>query len=358
MLNRLNINLGPRHRKGAVPLALLGLFVCLGSAIVLWTNEGRADLSGIARSARLVAADSSGAEAQGELVAITGRLGVEGPAYDPDFSVGGEYLRLTREAEMYAWVEKEKDDYYNYEGEWTTSPADSSQFEYPEGHTNPPMAVQGRAFDAREGIVGSFRFDPARARLTAAEAVPLGSDLRLPDWAEVVGGYIYIGAGWPTQPAIGDIRLSYTAVQAGPTVTLYGQLRGQQVEPHGAGGTRLHGVWRGNHDEALQAMHSEYVTIGWVMRLVGFSMMWGGMLLILHPLSSLLGYVPLLGQVGRAAIWFVTFVLALLLSVIIIVVSFVLHRWYLLLALVLVGLGLAAFLVYRGRKKAVTGSAL
>ena len=339
-------------RGGVLAGALFGILLLLGSVVTLWVNEGRADLSKIAQEAIVIPATSAPSEAQGQLVAATGTLEAAEPAFDADFGVRGEYVELDRDVEMYAWDEDEDDNNYSYNTEWTSSPADSAQFHYSAGHENPPMPYREATFYAQVGRVGSYTFDPSRAHLSGAESVSPGSDLRLPRAARIAGSYIYIGRGSPTQPVVGDVRISYRAVPAGRTVTLYGQLQGDQVEPFYKGNDKLYGVWGGSHEESMATMHQEYVIMGWVLRLVGFLTMWFGLNLIVSPLTNLLGFIPVLGRLGRGVIWAVNFAIALAVSLVIMLVSFVAHRWYLILAVVVVGIGLAAFFIYRQRQRA------
>jgi len=339
-------------KGGTIAGALFGVVLLLGSVVTLWVNEGRADLSKIAREAVVVPAGSAPAGAQEQLVAATGTLEAEEPAFDADFGVRGNYVRLNRTVEMYAWKEHEDNKKYTYSTEWTSSPADSSQFHQSAGRTNPPMTYQGATFYAQVGQVGQYAFDPSRAHLLGGESVSPGNDLRLPRDARVAGSYIYIGAGSPTQPRVGDVRLSYTAVSTGQTVTLYGLLQGDKVEPFVKGNGTLYGVWAGSHDEAMATMHQEYVITGWILRVVGFMTMWFGLNLIVSPLTNLLGFVPVLGRLGRGLIWGVNFIIALAVSLVVILVSFVAHRWYLILAVFVLGIGLAMFFVLRRRPRA------
>jgi hypothetical protein len=332
--------------------ALFGIVMLIGSVVTLWVNEGRADLSKIAQDAIVIPAASAPAAAQGQLVAATGTLAAETPAVDADFGVHGDYVALNRDVEMYAWKEHEDNNSYSYSTEWTSSPADSSQFHQPAGHSNPPVAYREATFYAQVGRVGLYAFDPSRAHLMAAESVAPGNDLRLPRLARIAGSYIYIGAGLPTQPVVGDVRISYTAVPTGQTVTLYGLLQGDKVEPFLKGNGTLYGVWAGNHDEAMATMHQEYVIMGWVLRGVGFLTMWFGLNLIVSPLTNLLGFVPVLGRLGRGLIWAVNFIIALAVSLVVILVSFVAHRWYLILAVFVLGIGVALFFILRRRPRA------
>lgn len=346
-----------RNRKGGVLAgALFGILMLIGSVVLLWVNEGRADLSKIAKGAIVVTEGAvAPAEAQGQLVGITGRLEIDEAAFDADFGVRGDYVELNRKVEMYAWDESESDDKYSYNTTWTISPEDSSQFEYRAGHENPAMPYRAATFYAQTGRVNDYTFDPSRAHLTSAEAVIPGDEVRLPEWGHSEGEYIYIGYygfAAPSRPAVGDVRISYTAVPAGRTVSLYGLLQGDRVEPFVKGNGKLYGFWAGSHDEAMAKMHQEYVMIGWAMRIGGLFLMWFGLNLVISPLTNLLGLVPVLGRLGRGLLWGINFVIALTISLVVILVSFVAHRWYLILAVVLVGVGVAVFFVVRQRQKA------
>jgi hypothetical protein len=343
-------------KGGVLAGALFGVLMLIGSVVMLWVNEGRADLSKIAQDAIVVTQGTAPAEAQGQLVAITGRLEIGEAAFDADFGVRGDYVELNRKVEMYAWDESQDDDKYSYDTEWTTSPENSSSFEYAAGHENPPMPYRAATFYAQAARVSGYSFDPSRAHLTSAESVRPDGELRLPQSAYVTGEYIYIGYYGPytatNQTQVGDVRISYSAVQAGRTVSLYGLLQGDQVEPFVQGNGKLYGVWAGSHDEALASMHQEYVILGWALRIGGFFLMWFGLNLLISPLTNLLGLIPVLGRLGRGLIWGVNFVIALVVSLVIILVSFVAHRWYLILAVFLVGVGVAVFFVMRQKKKA------
>ena len=139
---------GPLQRLiGSVAGMLIGAGLFLGSFLLLWVNEGRVDLSKIAVEAAPISAAAIEAGTEGRLVAATGLLTGDRPLGDSPYLRTGPYLSLERVAEMYAWEEEEEDDdgstSYSYSRVWTTSPQDSSGFRYPEGHTNPPMRVQG-----------------------------------------------------------------------------------------------------------------------------------------------------------------------------------------------------------------------
>ena len=61
-------------------------------------------------------------------------------------------------------------------------------------------------------------------------------------------------------------------------------------------------------------------------------MMWIGMLLFLGPLRTLLDFIPLVGRAGNFLIGAITFLIALFLSLVTIVVAFIAHNLLLLIA--------------------------
>jgi hypothetical protein len=84
---------------------------------------------------------------------------------------------------------------------------------------------------------------------------------------------------------------------------------------------------------AIQEMNTEYTMIGWVLRLVGFLLMWIGLGLCFGPITAFLDVLPFLGSAGRFVIGLVALPVALVLSMITIVISILVHN---ILALIIV----------------------
>ena len=87
---------------------------------------------------------------------------------------------------------------------------------------------------------------------------------------------------------------------------------------------------------------------------MGFFAMWLGLGLLVSPLTALLRFVPVLGNLGRKAIGAVTFALAALFSLVIIIVSALLHNlWALLTLAVLLGAG---FYIWQRNQRPATSN--
>ena len=88
----------------------------------------------------------------------------------------------------------------------------------------------------------------------------------------------------------------------------------------------------------------------WIFRLVGFLLMWAGMMAVTGPFSTLLDILPFLGGTSRAVIGGVTLLVALALSSITIIVSAIVQNIF---ALVIVAaIAIAGVMFLRAKQKA------
>src|SRR5437868_3338479 len=86
-------------------VAMGGLLFLL-SFVVLWWNEGRPDLSLVAKRSQVVGPAAVSAAGEGKLVSVTGTVEIDDKVGDPMFLQPGPYVRLERVVEMFAWTEK------------------------------------------------------------------------------------------------------------------------------------------------------------------------------------------------------------------------------------------------------------
>lgn len=339
--------------------ALVGIILFVGSFAVLWINEGRADLSKIAEKS--VAATT---QSEGQLVYVTGPLTAAAPIGDSEYLKPGPYIKLDRVVEMYAWEEEEKETTqdklgggtevtttYNYTKTWTTSPDDATKFKYPDGHGNNALTIQGQALYASPASISGFGVDAKTMELPAAEAVILSQDAAITNGTtRLLGNVLYIGTGTPETPEVGDVRISFTAVRAGKTVTAFGKQDGSQLVPYLEGKTTLYRALDGSRDEAISALKTEYTTVGWMVRFIGFFIMWIGLVMCFGPINAVLKVVPFMGSIGRGLTGIAMFLVALVLSAVTIVVAMIAHSVIALLITLVVVAGLIIVIV-RKRKK-------
>jgi hypothetical protein len=318
------------NRSSPFMNVIFGLGLFLGSFVLLYLNEGRVDLSTIGKDSIPINAAEVDGDNQGALVAAAGELHSDEQLGDPELLTSSDYLQLERQAEMYAWEEDRDEDEdgnvsYDYSRRWTSDPENSNSFHNSNGHFNPPMRYREETFTVDSVAVGAFRLDPDELFFMEKEEVRLREGMLRQGRLEE--NYIFIGEGELDDPEVGDLRIKYEAFYNGQEGTVFGEQDERGIRPYTHNdGTTLYRAYPSDRETALESMHTEYLTLLWGARLGGLVMMWVGMMLIVSPLTNLLGYLPLVGDAGRAVISFFAFVVAFFLSAITIVVSALLHN--------------------------------
>jgi hypothetical protein len=347
---------------------LIGFVMFIVSFIVLWSTEGRTNLGKVAEQAVEISSGTVETAANGNFVSVTGELQTNSPVGDPTYLKAGSYVVLYRNVEMFAWVEEtetetkkktgggsEEKTTYRYVTEWTSDPRPSSEFEYPEGHDNPRMKVRPDTFYAPTAGVGAYTFDHQSATLPSPGPIQLTRENAISHWdIRLIGrDFLYMGRSYDN-PQVGDVRISFTGVLTGKRVTLFGQLTGSEILPYyHKGKTRLYRVLSGTRDEAIATLKTEHKVMGWILRIVGFLLMWIGLTLIYGPISAFLDVLPFLGKISRSLIAIVTFFIALILSIITTLISMIFHNTIALIIFIIM-VGGVLFFVFTRKKKPST----
>lgn len=331
---------------GGIVAALFGILLVIVSVVLLWWNEGRAveasrALSQGARQVVEVAADPVDAGAQGKLVHLAGMMTTPLPARDGAFGVGGDnLLRLKRSVAMYQWVEHKESHTeknfggssttqttYSYRREWSENAVDSGRFREPNGHRNPPMPVRSTTIDASDVHLGAYRVadDVLDNVSTFTTLEPRGASL--PDGYRQDGDILYRGND-QASPAIGDIRVRYTAVRSQTMSVIAMQQNGALTPFHASNGYTIALAESGTVPAAAmfkEKAHEESI-LTWVLRPVGFLLMDIGLILTAAPITAVLGFIPLLGDIAGIGAALLSLVVAVPLTLFVIAVAWIAHR--------------------------------
>lgn len=382
---------------------LVGLLLIPAAAILLFWNEGRAvnTAKTIDEGEKLcVAAKVDAVEPgnQGKLVHVSGTTKVEGTLADPVFpAASAQAVKLRRQVEMYQWEEKthtktEKKTggsettttTYTYEKTWKDALIDSSKFKE-SGHTNPgsmPYAseewsaakVTLGAFTLSDGLVRQIRnWQPLRVggpagteAVEATGAAPAAAAAAaIPARMRIVDGryYLPVDAGAGTAPAagasaeakIGDVRIGFSTVPAGP-VSIVSCQTGSTFQPFTAStGKSIDWLRTGIHSAAeMVAMErQDNAMMTWLLRLGGFVAMLMGFGLVLRPLVVVGDFVPFIGSLLGAGAFVISLVISAALSLVMIAVGWIAYRPVAGIGLLVAGV--AVFVVGRklikGKKK-------
>jgi hypothetical protein len=349
---------------GSIKGFFFGLLLVLGAIGLLAWNEHRTvkTRKGLQQGEKVtlsVPADRVDVANAGKLVHLTGTTQTASGSRDTEFDVSRNALSLKREAQMYQWREKKTErkeknlgggettvTEYSYSKVWDDDLIDSSNFQQPSGHSNPgSMPVRSQRFDAADAAIGAFALNSGQIgsiggwRAVAVSEVPYAK--RGGGWRSGNAGGLYMGAD-PAQPQVGDVRVTFEELPVGPITVIAAQ--------EGAGfkaWTTPNGVEIDLLEDGSQTIpkmfenaQSSNATMGWILRGVGFLMMWMGFGMTLNPLRVLADVIPFVGRIVGAAGGLLSFLLAAILASVVIIISWLFVRPLLVIAVVAGGIGL------------------
>jgi hypothetical protein len=349
-----------------------GIALFLIAFPLLWWNEGRAvqtykSLSEGAGAVVSAAVDRVDAANDGKLVHVTGLATTAETLSDPTFGISVQALKLDRKVRMYQWQEKSttkeekklgggktKVTEYTYEKAWADRLIDSAKFKRPEDHQNPQsMPHTSRTSKAREVTVGGFDLSIGMAGMIGgARPITVSSEdvpSKLKEGAMIHEDNYYLGND-PLQPEIGDLQVSFSetpatqvsivAKQSGKGFTAYQTQAGNRVSML-VNGTRT-------AEEMFQSAQASNQTWSWILRAVGFLMMFIGLMMVFAPLAVLADIVPFIGSLVGVGTALIAGLIALPSTLVTIAIAWIVYRPVLGIVLLVVALGsLAAVMSMR-----------
>lgn len=365
-----------------------GLVLFLGAFPLLFWNEGRAVATAKALdegASKTVSADCAALDKanEGKLVHVTGQAATSDVLTDPLFGVSATAIALSRSVEMYQWRENKeetteknlggsetKKTTYTYDKVWFTSALDSSSYKEP-GHENPQqMPFDDKRFYAPSVKLGAFRLTSEQIhQIGNAQSYALPASTGVPASAEgrslvrMENGF-YLSAprtnvqaralsGVPATPEVGDVRVTYSvvlpheisvvAVQKGDTFAAYTAANGHLVQLLDDG---VHTA-----QEMFASAKRSNSMLTWILRVVGFLLMFIGLQTIFGPLSVLGDVVPFIGSLLGGATKFAAFLIALPCTLVTIGLAWFVYRPVYGIALLVAAGALIAFLFSRKRAK-------
>ena len=365
---------------GAIKGIVVGIVLFVASFPLLFWNEGRAvsDRQSLAAgAASTVTADPAKVDPanEGKPVYLTGRAETKESLSDEAFGIAVQALRLVRTVEMFQWIEKKESTTekkvgggtetrttYKYVKDWSEKEINPAEFKQPKDHVNPARPFASLTKTASQVTVGAFQL-PAdmTAKLSNYTPLPvtqsnldkLPADVRGRARLTDKGLYISISAAGPgatPQPATGPEAASLPAATAagGPGETRVGDVRvtfkavlpcevslvARQVGNSFAayvpkpGGLAIEMISAGSKS-AAQLYSEEQASrdlLTWVLRLVGFLAMGIGLALVCRPLSVVADVIPFVGNIVGGVSGFLSFLIALPLTLIVISIAWVFYR--------------------------------
>jgi transmembrane protein TMEM43 len=363
---------------GSIKGAILGVLFALLAVPVLFWNEGRAVKRArtlAEGSGKVVTVPAAAVDAghEGGLVHTSGQATTDEMLRDPTFGIERNALALERRVEMFQWVQKEERKErqklgggtetvttYTYSTEWQSSPVDSASFEEASGHENPSFPFEGETWRASDVRLGAFHLAPELAGdLDEQKNVPVGEaqlpavEAGLRERLKVAAGGFYLGEQ-PGSPKVGDVRVSFRVVEPAEASVVAAQ-RGSRLEPyHAEAGGDIALVAYGAQSAAqmFKAARTANATLTWVLRLVGFVVLFAGIRSLLAPLQVAADVVPLFGRLVGAGLSLAAFLVAAPVALVTVAVGWLFYRPLVGVALIALAVGCVVWLWRRGRKPA------
>lgn len=364
---------------------LIGIVLVLVAIYFLFWNEGRAiqTYQALSQGAGMVISVDGGrvdGANDGKLVHITGPVKPNGPVTDPQFGISADgALALSRDVEMYQWVEKSESSTeknlggseetrttYTYSKQWSPRRIDSSDFRQPGGHENPDFAVQSNTVTVDSADVGAFRLSGASVAalgddkivpLTAADAERMADTIATTRPVRLNQGEIYVGTS-ATSPQVGDLKVrfertdlteaSFVGKQQGSALVAYAMPNGRNVFLSAAG----------NKDAAamFQQAQTENTIIMWVIRIAGLIGIFIGFQLFFGLFGVIGDVIPFVGSLLRGGTAIVALILTLIVGPVTIAIGWFAYRPLLALAIIGAGVLIAAGLAYLRRRNAASSA--
>lgn len=362
--------------RGAFKGVFFGMLVILLGCWMLFKNEGRA----VQRYKTLkeggvvvvsVTSDTIDAGYDGKLVHTSGLAETTGFLTDQEFAVTANAIHLQRHVEMYQWRQSEEKKTrkklgggtetvttYSYSKTWSDRHIPSSSFKRPEGHQNPgPPPYSSRTLTAPEVTLGAFRLSAGLiSSMSNYKALPVSSIELLPEHlrrnAKLHDGGIYLGRN-PASPKVGDLKITFRYVEPG-AISVVAAQRGGGLEPYraGTGGTiELLTTGYAAADAMIETAQEANRMMTWILRVLGFLLVWFGLRSIFRPLSVMADVVPAIGNLVEAGTGSLSFLLAAFTALCTIAVAWLYYRP--LLAMLLIAAATAVVVViWQALKKA------
>ncbi len=362
---------------------IIGLGMFLVAFPLLFWNEcravDRAEALEAGRGAVVsVASDKIDSGNEGKLVHTSGMVKVDETLTDSEFGVTVNGLALKREVEMYQWVEKSKKEKkkkvggkettattYTYSRDWSSSLNNSDNFKDPDARkqkVNPgAMPYEAKTTAAQNATMGAFKLTSSIiGSISSTTPYPVTQEVfdKLPpaikSKAKLNGDSIYIGTD-PANPTVGDTRISFAVAKPGEITVVSGQSGSTFSAFKVKTGTiELVSSGKKTSDEMFTAAEEGNATMTWILRLVGFMLMFIGLGMIFKPLSVIADLIPFVGSIIGTMSSVVAFLIAAPLTFITIAVAWIVARPLIgILMLLLAGgfIGGLVFLIIKARSK-------
>ncbi|MBR1872603.1 MAG: TMEM43 family protein [Bacteroidales bacterium] len=336
----------------------MGLLLFVAGTVLLFWNEGRTvKTAKMLKEAEKVCVEmpdisAVNPEFSGQVVHATGLADTEEILSDPRFGVNVNAIKLIRNVEYYQVVESSKSTTkdklgggqettteYSYDFAWTDEPVDSKEFADPSERNDNHviMTLEDLSLVSDKVTFGAYRLPGIlTGQMNDEVSLPVESDtaavkasLNLPKDCNVFisGSTVYIGKN-PSNPNIGDLRITFSKVGKGQ-VSIIAKVVGDTFEAFTAkNGYSMATLSMGTHssEEMFSAKREGNKTTAWILRLLGFLLIFIGLKMVVSIIETLFKVLPFLANIVGMGVNIAMFILALAWTLIVIAIGWIFYR--------------------------------
>ena len=371
--------------KESVGGIITGIILIALGTWLLWWNEGNTfkTAGAISEAEKLTqeVKDISkiNPDLDGKLIHALGFANTDDVLKDDIFGVQFKAIKLSRNVEYYQWTEhshsetrkklgggEETITTYTYETEWTDEPVDSNSFRDPDyrGKNFVIASIEDNDVIANNVSFGAYVLpDFLKRRIGGAVPFNIG-EINKNSIENIIhvksndihasGSTIYLGT--PSNPKIGDVRISFT--QAPPAeISIIAQVIRDTFEPftasNGYSFSRLE-MGKVGFAKMFADAKSENNILAWIVRVIGTIIVMIGLNMIFNPLAVIFDVIPFLGSLVGVGGGIFAFVIGLAWSLIVIAIAWLRFRPIIAICLIAVALGLVFLLRNKGKQKIIS----
>lgn len=248
---------------------------------------------------------------------------------------------------------------YTYSKEWVSRPVNSADFKDPQYQgidNNVRIDVSDSEVYADNVAFGGYKLP-----VSLIHAIPCDVPVQLDSTIATAGSSVdknVLYYGNPAQPAVGDVRITFTKAVGGEA-SILAKVINNTFEPYTSNGKSLITLSMGNHskDNMFESEEQANRTMLWLLRLLGIILVIAGFRGIFNIVTTLLKVLPPLAKIADLGVGLVAGILGIVWSLIIIIIGWIAYRPALGITLLVLAAALIAFLVMRSKKAAATASA-
>ena len=367
------------------------VMVILGTVLLVWNEKRTVYTTRMLKEAQSVCVelgdiDAVNAEFNGKMIHASGLATTEDVLTDSFFGVSDTAIvKLIRKSEYYQWVEHTKTETkdkigggqetittYTYDRQWVSEPVNSANFADPDYQSRNTilLEVKDETIVSQNVTFGAYRF-PEKLTNQMNKRVPLTVNLdeeyaaylekSFQDdyetqpgetFIHVTNNVLYIGVN-PNKPTVGDVRITFEKVLPGE-VSILAQVNGDTFEEFTAkNGYSMITLEDGDvsMDNMFANEHASNKAMAWLLRLAGFLLIFLGFKNIFNIITTLLKVLPFLANIADLGVNLVAFVLALVWTLIVIAIAWVVYRPVLGIILLAASVALIWYLAKKSKAK-------